>query len=132
MVCDYIKSPYTCVMRFWADDPEREVVVNWKYAKPGAKVLPFSHLFWSSVWLDQRETVPPLGEQRRIERIRGPIYSAFDGERYCGDRRVWRRGADEDTPLLRTDPDGRPLCCKGPARRFGVFFRLTSSVRRET
>lgn len=114
-VMDYLRSCYASNQRPFRDRPDVIVRGRWHWSPPGARVIPYEHLFGSSTH-DPNGTLddPPLGELRGHHgRSKGKTSARYTGQNWCGSEEVWTQGAlfsALGTPTV--DEEGVPKCCQ--------------------
>jgi len=123
---DYIRSAYSCPVRFFRDDPLSVLNVRWSFVPENTPGMPFSHAFGSRQWDLDEEEEPLVGELDGPRAWRGglpafplPIVGplGIDNLGLCGSEDQWKRGA------LTSDPvppvwlfTGVKQCCKRPPK----------------
>lgn len=128
---DYLRSCYYSRMRLFRDRPDITVAGRWHFCPPGAKVLPFPHVFASYQWdPDEWSVDPQLGEV--------PVYGGYSkgqssdrltGQHWCGSAEEWLHGSlYADRGRLPVDPEGIPFCCRPlPIKPGGLVLGGTGS-----
>ncbi len=104
-------------MRLYPSDLTIETPGEWHWCPEGAKALPFSHRFASSVWdLDADWYQGGIGEiPGSIRYSKGESNPRLLGQSFCGPLWVWQNGSPitlRGTPV--TDIEGVPICCGAP------------------
>ena len=111
-------------MRLYRDRPDILTRGRWHWCPPGAKPIPYFHVFGSFNQDTYREILdPPIGEvPRKMGRSRGNSSPRFTGQNWCGSEELWTKGslyAQRGTPAV--DNEGIPVCCKsGPPTPGGI------------
>ena len=111
---DYLRSCYTSYMRLYKDRPDVLTLGSWHWCQPGARPLPFTHIFGSRNWLPNYDNVDGLlGEvPGRVGYSKGSASTRLTGQTFCGGQELWQSGSlysQRGTPA--TGLDGIPLCC---------------------
>lgn len=111
-----VRFDYQAEMRVWGDDTGATVRVQWYPCAESALSLPFAHAFGSRVWDAHTIGAQVIGEDPLSVRFHsGAAVVAPAGQFFCGDERLWLKGA---SVLDRIPPTnvltGLPCCC-GPA-----------------
>lgn len=101
-------------MRLFSDRPDVEVDGQWYWCKPGAKLLPFPHVFSSQNWDPSTADVnPSLGEVPGPRTwVKGEAPADQDGLHFCGKKSAWQNGvpyAQRGQPIV--NPDGSVCAC---------------------
>jgi hypothetical protein len=122
---DYIKRPYTTIMRF-GTDAGQVAQVQWYFCQPGALPLGIPTCFCSRN-VRPGDIDPDVGEVQFAPRLNTPGVglAPSDGQGPpFGDPDVWRRGYQGTVPpLFPRNPYGVILNCGSPAGQaaFGVL-----------
>lgn len=119
-----IKRRYYSSIRPYRDRPDVVVTGRWHWCPPGAKIIPYFHLFSSyNCESEQHRIVPPIGEIPKSQgSVRARDNPRYLGQNWCGSEETWTKGAlysQRGTPAV--DVDGVPRCCRsGPPNPGGV------------
>jgi hypothetical protein len=112
---DWVRSCYTTRMRFWTQTTQ-SVPIRWVFAQPGAKALPFPHLFASANWAqDKAARWDGIGEVPGIPRpwSNGRSEAPLPGDHYCGTAEQFFNGEPlPPFPQPPIDAFDRPTCCR--------------------
>lgn len=127
-VCDFARRPYTTACRFFRDQEDVVVPIQWYKAAPGAPSLGFTSSFMSLDWTSSTETrdQPNYQDQPWLQRP-GEVFGdprpytpratpiGLDYLHVCGEPSEFIDGAGFD-PFreVEYDEQGLPLCCHGP------------------
>ena len=116
---DRLRYLYTTRARVIRGSDE-EIEIRWKWAPPGAKPFPGSHIFGSQIFQDYpKRDLGGLGEVYGTLRHAKSITSPYAGQRVEGDPEWYRLGLPPE--VLAGLPPSAPGGC-GPAARGGLVW----------
>lgn len=101
-------------MRLFKDRPDVLTPGRWLWCPPGAKLIPYYHVFGTNYQESTQHKIdPPVGEVPvRLGWSDGKASPRYTGQHWCGNEDVWTHGAlysQRGTPSV--DADGVPPCC---------------------
>lgn len=111
---DFARTLYHSSQRLYRDRPEVLTPGRWRWCPPGARPVPYWHLYGVSFDNLDRELEPALGESvlspRRQYSDREP--TRLTGRGVCGSQEVWEGGGlYAERFVLPVRADGLPVCC---------------------
>ncbi len=113
---DVARTCYSGPMRFFWDDTTA-TTVRWYRCKPGAKPLPWPHVFGNTFY----DPEYAIGDLTRLGELEGRAYSKLpapdgaDGLHYCGTQAQYQGGfAYNALAPIPVQQDGLLACCFGP------------------
>lgn len=116
MVMDLRSACYTCKIRPFHDS-NLMVDIVWFYCAPGAKIFPGWHRFSSLYHENEKRDAYPgeVWAGRKFSHGRLPFPLGFEGQKFCGRKEFFVKGASiYDAPLARTFPGPLPTNCCWP------------------
>lgn len=113
-IMDCVRSCYRSRMALYRDRPDVLTEGRWHFCPPGAKPVPYLHLFGSSNYDPDGRFDPQVGEVGTGSHpwSNGSSNPRLLGQNTCGSAEQWMTGSvfiSQGTPAV--DADGVPLCC---------------------
>lgn len=108
-----IRSAYSVDMKCFSDDPSRVTRVQWYFVPDTNPWIGIEHSFGTSVWQQNWQENPPIGEQHGTETYsKGKPPFAVPSTGFCGTDSQWLNGSRSSDPLPPLQPGTLiPTCC---------------------